>query len=334
MIPDSKYVDVGEVIGWKAYVSNDGTNPYSDTIVLTVLPYNGDYGGSKFDSNAQIMLEDWSIDTSMSTLENLSEWDVFYTTDINVRGTRSQDYSADDLRGTSTLENGNQVTWIKATLNHLTGEISGVTGNVTALAAVGTLNSSKTFIQDIKLNANPSSEAEDIFSSTLSRERNEIFAPINVIKRTLEGLMWNDANADGIRQLTEGLFDEGNVALLVQNQRGEYVPYLDAARKPVIIPLGKQIDLNTGSITPFEDGKYRFIGLPAGVFGVRFKTKDIKEYKTSPQNVGGRYIDSDAEGEYLEGILQSTIITGIDMPEKNEIASASYASKFKDAGLY
>lgn len=335
IIPDSKYVDVGEVIGWKAYVSNDGTNPYSDTVVLTVLPYNGDYGGSKFDSNAQIMLEDWSIDTSLSTLENLSEWDVFYTTDINVRGTRSQDYSADDLRGgTSTLENGNQVTWIKATLNHLTGEISGVTGNVTALAAVGTLNSSKTFIQDIKLNANPSSEAEDIFSSTLSRERNEIFAPINVIKRTLEGLMWNDANADGIRQLTEGLFDEGNVALLVQNQRGEYVPYLDAARKPVIIPLGKQIDLNTGSITPFEDGKYRFIGLPAGVFGVRFKTKDIKEYKTSPQNVGGRYIDSDAEGEYLEGILQSTIITGIDMPEKNEIASASYASKFKDAGLY
>ncbi len=334
-VPYEKYVESGENIGWKAYISNNGINPYIDTIILDTFPYNGDICGSKFDPATQTILQEWSIDTSLSTVENLSDWEFYYTTDTTVRGTLSQDYSTADIRaGTSVLENGDIVSWTKATLDPATGIISWSPADITALVAIGDLDGGKTLVQNVVLNTNPYLKAGDIFANTLSRALNEICSPVYVLQRSLEGLLWHDVNEDGIRQVTEELFNSGSVSLLIQDITGAYVPYLDTNGNPVTIPLGKQLDLASGDITDIAAGRYNFIGLPAGMFAVRFETDYIGEYHASPVNVGSDYTDSDATGEYSNGFLTSTVITGIKMPEKHEMASATYASRFNDSGLY
>ncbi len=334
-IPYSKYVDLSEDIGWKAYVSNNAINPYTDAIILDTFPFNGDICGSKFDPTTQTILQEWSIDTSLSTVENLSEWEVYYTTDLTVRGTISQDYNPADIRaGKSILENLDEVNWIKATLDPVTGAITGVTGAVTAVVTMGDLDGGKTLVQNVVLSTEPKLKGGDIFANTLSRALNEVCSPVYVIQRTLEGLMWHDANADGIRQISEDVFIEGTVSLLIQNAAGEYVPYLDETGNPVSVALGKQLDLDTGEITDLSAGRYKFVGLPAGMFGVRFVTNYIEDYRASAMNIGNDYTDSDAAGEYVSGFLKSTVITGIKMPEKHEMASAIYASRFNDSGIH
>ncbi len=333
-LADYKYVEAIDDISWKAYVSNNGTNPYADTVILDVLPYNGDAGGSKFNPDTQFELVDWSVDIDLSTVKNLPDWRVFYTSDVAVQGTRSHDYAYNDIiDGSSTLPGG-VVTWIEATLDPATGIITGVTNNVTAMACLGTLNSAETLVQNIKLRATPKLKAGDVLANTISRDIDEASSTVNVLQRTLEGLLWHDVNADGVRQSEEAVFANGTVTLLKETAPGVYEPYLDSENKPLSISLGQQININTGVVTDYADHKYKFVGLPAGIFGVRFETEYISDYKASPQNVGSDYTDSDAEAELVEGFLQSTIIKGIKMPAKNEIASSLYASRFNDSGLY
>ena len=334
--PYSRVVEVGEDVGWKAYVSNNGIDPISDAIILDVLPYNGDAGGSSIDSTTQVIIDEWSIDIINSTIENLNDWQFFYTTDTTVWSTLSKDYKAVDIRnGSSTLENGNIVNWTEVPINLVSGQISGLVNNITAVVALGTLDGGKTLVQDISLKStNPSLKGGDVFVNSLSRGENEIYSPVDIIQRNIEGLMWEDANDDGIRQLNEELFEVGTVNLLVLNAiTGEYQPYIDSRGNAVSVALGRQIDIISGVVSNFEAGKYRFLNLPAGVYGVRFTTTYIQDYLASDQNVGSDYTDSDAAGEYVDEILTSTIITGISLPEKSDMYSGRYSSMFNDSGL-
>ncbi len=333
-LPESKYIETGDNAAWKAYVSNNSANEYKDTVILDVFPYNGDNGGSKFNSATVLSIVDWSVDPA--SLSNLSGWKFFYTTDEAVQGTIAFDHNYDDIINEKTsYPKGNQsakVRWEKATLDQVTGKITtDVTEKVTAVAALGTLKGGETLVQNIHLSANPHLKAGDVLANSLSRVEDETDTPVYVLQRTLEGLLWHDDDADGIRQTGEVVFKDGTITLLVKNSTGDYVPFADEAK----IPLGKQLDLNTGDVTDFEEGKYKFVGLPAGMFAVRFETGKIHEFTASPQNVGSDYTDSDAEPELnASNVLKSTIITDIKMPAKHEMASSVYASRFNDSGLY
>ncbi|MDI9471238.1 MAG: Cna B-type domain-containing protein [Bacillota bacterium] len=341
-LAESKYVETSDDICWKAYVSNNGVNPYTNTVILDVLPYVGDSGGTKLANPAvKLDLIDWSVNKGETTLDNLDTWLAFYTTDETVRGTRSDDYVYDDILNLkSTLDNGDIVIWKPATFDPVSGKVSGVTGNVTALAFLGTLKGGQTLVQNIKLDPYYDQppydlKAGDILSNNLSRGKDVTDSPVYVLQRTLEGLLWHDDNADGTRQSGEVLFAEGTVSLLMEFPDGTYNVTMDSYENPAVIPLGKQLDLATGTISDYEPGKYKFVGLPAGNFGVRFTTDNIDVFTASPQNVGNDYTDSDAAPEFSAGgKLESTIITGIKMPPKDEMASSLYASVCNDSGLY
>ncbi|MDI9469236.1 MAG: Cna B-type domain-containing protein [Bacillota bacterium] len=332
----SQYVEIYDNVGWKAYVSNNGKNPYTDTVILDVLPYNGDAGGTKFAPGTVFQITDWSVNMTESTLDNLGEWEVYYTTDENVWGTRSDDYAYADIRaGQSTLVGGKVVTWTKATLDPAEGLITGVEGNVKALASLGTLKGGQTLVQNIELSAEPRLKAGDVLANTLSRAKDETDTPVHVLQRTLEGLLWLDENADGVRQSGEVLFSQGTVSLLIVGLDGNYAQFVESAGQTfATIPLGKQLDLVTGVISDFEPGRYKFVGLPEGTFGVYFQTNNISEFSASPQDVGSDYTDSDAEAVTDAEVLKATIIKGIKMPARHEMASSLYASRFNDSGLY
>ncbi|MGI6608054.1 MAG: Cna B-type domain-containing protein [Erysipelotrichaceae bacterium] len=331
-IPDSRFIEVDGEIGWKAYVSNNGSSAFEDTVILDVLPYNGDAGGTAFDDTAKkIVLDGWAVDTALSNVGDLSSWRFFYTTDVAVQGTLSAAYTAAGIIAGSS----GGISWSEATVNLTDGKISGMSGDITALAAVGTLNAGETLVQDIDVSTDESLEAGEIIANTMSRESDEVCSAVYVIKRTLEGLMWNDVNEDGIRQLTESLITEGTVSLLYKNTDGDYVPCM-CGGSPVSLQLGKQMDINTGVISDYEEGKYRFVGLPAGTFEVRFVRPRIGDYYASPLKAGSEYTDSDAAGEYdgVSGLMKYTSIKGIEMPSKDVMATASYRSGFNDSGVY
>lgn len=322
---DQKIVDVGEEMGFTIHHGNNSSNSM-DVVDIDFLPHNEDGRGTQI--TGQVIVSELTVQSK----ELINGFKLYYTTDTSKRNTTAADYQASDF----TEANG----WTEMTVDANTGavELPDVTHVIVAVAAVGKLTPNSTLKMHITFDVPDGKPGEFLVNSFGSGDM-ESNARTYIVNRLLEGVVWLDADKDGLRESGETLMNGVKVTLMQKGQDGTYQPYL-LDGKAVSVETGKQVDVLTGETSDNTrgTGAYGFHHLPRGDFAVQFesgKTVKLGDYTATQANVGTNdTIDSDAAAQEQEGKLVSARIEGIEMPEAKKITVQTYESRYHDLGLY
>ena len=320
---DQKIVDLGDEMGFTIHHGNNSSNSM-DVVDIDFLPYNGDGKGTQI--TGQVIVSELTV---QSLVENFK---LYYTTDTSKQGTSAADYEASDF----TKDNG----WIEMKADADTGKVTlpDVENVIVAVAAVGTLPASQTLKMHITFDV-PDGKPGEFLVNSFCYDDMESNARTYIVNRLLEGVVWLDADKDGLRDSGETLLDGVKVTLMQKDEAGTYQPYL-LDGKAVSVETGKQINVLTGDISDNTrgTGAYGFHHLPQGDFAVKFEDgQNVKlgDYIATQANAGTNdTIDSDAIAHEQDGKLVSARIEGIEMPAAKEITVQTYESRYHDLGLY
>lgn len=322
---DQKIVDVGEEMGFTIHHGSNSNNSM-DVVDIDFLPHNEDGRGTQI--TGQVVVSELTVQSK----ELISGFKLYYTTDTAKRNTTAADYQAADF----TAENG----WTEMEIDPDTGvvELPDVTHVIVAVAAVGRLTPNSTLKMHITFDVPDGKPGEFLVNSFGSGDM-ESNARTYIVNRLLEGVVWLDADKDGLRESGETLMDGVKVTLMQKGGDGTYAPYL-LNGKAVSVETGKQINVLTGDISDNTrgTGAYGFHHLPQGDFAVKFEDgQNVKlgDYIATQANAGTNdTIDSDAIAHEQDGKLVSARIEGIEMPAAKEITVQTYESRYHDLGLY
>ena len=322
---DQKIVDVGEEMGFTIHHGSNSNNSM-DVVDIDFLPHNEDGRGTQI--TGQVIVSELTVQSK----ELINGFKLYYTTDTAKRNTTAADYQASDF----TEANG----WTEMTVDANTGavELPDVTHVIVAVAAVGKLTPNSTLKMHITFEVPDGKPGEFLVNSFGSGDM-ESNARTYIVNRLLEGVVWLDADKDGLRDSGETLMNGVKVTLMQKGGDGIYAPYL-LNGKTVSVETGKQINVLTGETSDNTrgTGAYGFHHLPKGDFAVQFEsgeTVKLGDYTATQKNVGTNdTIDSDATAQEQDGKLVSAVIEGIEMPEAKKITVQTYESRYHDMGLY
>lgn len=330
-VPGSKFIESVDDLDWTLFVGNNGSSDIENAIVVDTFPANGDSKGSSFNSEAALNLASWQID--VAALGSLDGWKAYYTTDAAATEKTSEDYLPGDFAGDG---------WTELTISD-DGSIPELAGKApTAVVLVGTIKASKTV--HVTMSIDPSEEliAGDKLVNQLSRGEDVVNSAVYVVSRSLEGIVWYDANADGQRGHgetdAEPVVPEVSIQLMKYDEAQSAYVDVDGAT----IKTGQIYNLNSGQTTSYDTedatnaGRYRFDGLAAGTYAVRFTKGDYASFAyldVTAKKVGSVIYDSDADGTLADGKLTNADIIGIDMPTLQQMGSNTYVSSYNDLGL-
>ncbi len=322
---DQKIVEVGEEMGFTIHHGSNSNNSM-DVVDIDFLPHNEDGRGTQI--TGQVIVSELTVQSK----ELINGFKLYYTTDTSKRNTTAGDYEATDF----TEANG----WTEMKIDPDTGavELPDKTYVIVAVAAVGKLTPNSTLKMHITFEVPDGKPGEFLVNSFGSGDM-ESNARTYIVNRLLEGVVWLDADKDGLRDSGETLLDGVKVTLMQKGKDGTYAPYL-LNGEAVSVETGKQVDVLTGETSDNTrgTGAYGFHHLPQGDFAVQFesgKTVKLGDYTATQANVGTNdTIDSDAAAQEQEGKLVSARIEGIEMPEAKKITVQTYESRYHDLGLY
>ena len=259
-LADQPMVDAGDDMGFTLHVGNNAANSMS-LIAVDALPYSGDSHGSEFTGNCFV------TEITVTTPGLLSSLTLYATTQESERGKTSANYTADSFADTST--------WQRFTFDSTSGKVTlpQVDFSPVAIAAVGTLPANQTLQLHITMHL-PDGQPGDHVVNCLTRGDLESDANCYVVNRTLEGIVWLDADKNGQRSDSEAAVNGVKITLMKLKDGGDptkesdYEPYSNAE-----ISTGKQMDVVSGEVSDYETGRYLFTNLPAGTFGVKFAVR-------------------------------------------------------------
>lgn len=320
----------------------------TDVIIMDTLPFNGQNDGTNF--HGRLVVSCFSAD--LQGANELPEECVkfYYTTDRAYVGKKAANLEANAWLGANWEEltpNGQnsegQTVYTLPTVEEQQAwgmyDNTEIPKQITAIVAVGYIpkNSSLNMCAVLQL---PDGQAGDVLNNFLSQNEHErVHAMTTVISRELSGLVWHDANRNGIQDDGEALWPGVQVALLQKNEQGVYEPFCYAGTTDaVIIKTGQKVSVQKkGSVEAHEVGEYLFMDLPAGDYAVCFNTGDkqyiLEKYQLTQQDKGDEAVDSDAKyDEDFNGYL----IFEIEMIDTDAIASemkVNYVSEHHDAGF-
>ena len=320
---DQKIVELGDKMGFTIHHGNNSGNSIN-VVDIDFLPHNDDGRGTQI--TGQVVVSELTVQSK----ELINNFKLYYTTDTAKRNTKASDYTASDFT------EANRWTEMKVDADTGAVELPDVTHVIVAVAAVGTLTPNSTLKMHITFEVPDGKPGEYLVNSFGSGEM-ESNARTYIVNRLLEGVVWQDADKDGLREDGETLMSGVKVTLLQKDANGSYTPYL-LNGNPVTVETGKQVDVLTGTVTDNTTGAYRFAHLPQGEFAVKFEsgsTVQLSAYTATQANVGTNdTIDSDAVAQEQEGRLVSASIEGIEMPSARQITVQTYESRYHDLGLY
>ncbi len=256
--------------------------------------------------------------------------------DESLRGKTSKDLTKENFTDPASQ-------WVELTVDQQRGNVTLPQGEFrpVAFAAVGSLPANQTLKMHVTINL-PEGRAGEHAVNRLTNSTLESYGRSYVVGRTLEGVVWLDADKNGLRADSEEMKDGVTATLMLLKDGGDpsraedYEPY-EVNGKAVSVATGQQINVITGTVSEYITVNYKFVNLPEGTFGVRFSdgTLQMADYETSPADEGDDdTIDSDARPSYTDGILTSALITGINMPSIEMIEGSVYASQYNDMGIY
>ena len=327
-VAETPLVEAGSDMSFVLNVGNNAANPL-DIVAVDNLPYNGDPRTTSVHG-----------DVSVKRIEVLngaqfSDVTLYCTENEGLRDMPSLSLDTTAFQACD---------WFK--LNVGSDGIVDMPGSAkpVSIAAVGTIPANSTLKVRVTMGA-PNSQPGDHVVNHLTRGDLESDASVSMVSRSLEGVVWCDANEDGVRQTDEAKINGVAAHLLVLKAGGDasniddYEPYtVDGS--PAIAESGRQLNVATDERTDYSDGRYKFTGLPAGTFAVLFDdgTFSLFGYTASPVDEGSDdTLDSDAAALY-SGVspyaLVRASIVGIDMPRAEDMATVQFNSPYHDFGVY
>ena len=231
---DQMIVELGDEMGFTIHHGNNSGNSMQ-VVDIDFLPHNDDGRGTQI--TGQVVVSELTVQSR----ELLKDFTLYYTTDTARRNTKASDYTAADF----TEENG----WTKLQVDGATGAVSlpDVTHVIVAVAAVGTLQPNSTLKMHITFDT-PDGRPGEYLVNSFGSGTMESNARTYIVDRLLEGVVWLDADMDGLRDDEEDLMNGVKVTLMQKDGNGSYIPYL-LQGKSVTVETGKQVDVLTGTVS-------------------------------------------------------------------------------------
>ena len=349
-LADQLLVNLWDPIGFTLNVGNNSSTVKQNAVIVESLPYNG-VNSSSF--SGRLVLTEFSAGTTKSEADSetlLANFRFYYTVDLKYAGVLSEELIAQNIDFDTSAD------WIPLELSEQANTVEGrpyglfetaggqafpagvdQTNQIIAIVAVGDLPSSETMKMHVTMKLD-GGQASDVLVNYLSQETLISYAKTSVVNRILEGLTWMDADLDHMQDDTE-LRVSGVKVSLLKLVGGVYIPVCyPETETPVVIETGQRVDIQAGAtaVAAYELGRYRFTGLDAGTYAVKFESgsHDISKYVVCRQNyVMDDSLDSDAVASYSQEKLLSASISDIEMKPAKELTSGTGESLYHDTGF-
>lgn len=301
--------DINRPLGFRNMLGNFSKDEKTDPYAVDVMPYTGlnqsNYHGDYVMAGLTVKA---GAGASMNGVT------VYFTTDQKWRNVDATKITRE------------QVTqWTEATVNATTGKVTIPDGYGKPVAWAFTSPSLPANARyDFSLSIKPTgNKAADSYVNRWADGDNKVDAVTQVVERKVNGVAWCDTNHDGIRQDSDRLLADVNVALVDGN--GRTVTSVDG--KPCTATTDRNGHYEIGSIPAGSGFKLRFTPKTGTAWhGQNVTVKNAKDASEATDS------DSDQEND-SHGNMVAGVITLKPFPALDEMTSAVYEDPNEDHGM-
>ncbi|MFR7475695.1 LPXTG cell wall anchor domain-containing protein [Frisingicoccus sp.] len=329
-------------IDYVVYYDNNSATTV-EPVLMDTMPYNGSLGST---FTGEYTISSFQIEKDLCKLDNLQ---LYYTMD--------EKYKDKTLKNLQENQENPIGEWAQATIEADGTVPALINQKPVAWVVYGRLENGESIAVDYSIKLAPETEvtSKNKYINTFSSGGSTITTTTITVDRSLEGLTWMDDSKDGIQNEETGRRISGVKVTLLKLKTGgdpynesHYVPYHyqgDSSKPEVTIETGQQISVRASDgkeAVGYEQGRYKFNGLPAGTFAVRFEdgSHKISPLIASPDNQGSDdTLDSDGKAVYSadKTCLEKTVILKLELPTAEEMQMKNiteYNSDCNDSGFY
>lgn len=301
--------DINRPLGFRNMLGNFSKDEKTDPYAVDVMPYRGlnqsNYHGDYVMAGLTVKA---GAGASMNGVR------VYFTTDQKWRNVDATKITREQVQQ-----------WTEATVNATTGKVTIPDGYGKPVAWAFTSPSLPANARyDFSLSIKPTgNKAADSYVNRWADGDNKVDAVTQVVERKVNGVAWFDTNHDGIRQDSDRLLADVNVALVDGN--GRTVTSVDG--KPCTATTDRNGHYEIGSIPAGSGFKLRFTPKTGTAWhGQNVTVKNAKEASEATDS------DSDREDD-SHGNMVAGVITLKPFPALDEMTSAVYEDPNEDHGM-
>lgn len=301
--------DINRPLGFRNMLGNFSKDEKTDPYAVDVMPYKGlnqsNYHGDYVMAGLTVKA---GAGASMNGVK------VYFTTDQKWRNVDATKITREQVQQ-----------WTEATVNATTGKVTIPDGYGKPVAWAFTSPSLPANARyDFSLSIKPTgNKAADSYVNRWADGDNKVDAVTQVVERKVNGVAWFDTNHDGIRQDSDRLLADVNVALVDGN--GRTVTSMDG--KPCTATTDRNGHYEIGSIPAGSGFKLRFTPKTGTAWhGQNVTVKNAKDASEATDS------DSDREDD-SHGNMVAGVITLKPFPALDEMTSAVYEDPNEDHGM-
>lgn len=301
--------DIERPLGFRNMLGNFSKDEKTDPYAVDVMPYRG-LNQSNYHGDYTLA----GLTVKAGAGASMNGVKVYFTTDQKWRNVDATKITRE------------QVTqWTEATVNATTGKVTIPDGYGKPVAWAFTSPSLPANARyDFSLSIRPTgNKAADSYVNRWADGDNTVDAVTQVVERKVNGVAWFDTNHDGIRQDSDRLLADVNVALVDGN--GRTVTSMDG--KPCTATTDRNGHYEIGSIPAGSGFKLRFTPKTGTAWhGQNVTVKNAKDASEATDS------DSDREND-SHGNMVAGVITLKPFPALDEMTSAVYEDPNEDHGM-
>lgn len=301
--------DINRPLGFRNMLGNFSKDEKTDPYAVDVMPYTG-LNQSNYHGDYTLA----GLTVKAGAGASMNGVEVYFTTDQKWRNVDATKITREQVQQ-----------WTEATVNATTGKVTIPDGYSKPVAWAFTSPSLPANARyDFSLSIRPTgNSASDMYVNRWADGDNKVDAVTQVVERKVNGVAWFDTNHDGIRQDSDRLLADVNVALVDAN--GRTVTSVDG--KPCTATTDRNGHYEIGSIPAGSGFKLRFT--PKTGTAWRGQNVTVKNAKDASEATDS---DSDREDD-SRGNMVAGVITLKPFPALDEMTSSVYEDPNEDHGM-
>lgn len=301
--------DINRPLGFRNMLGNFSKDEKTDPYAVDVMPYKG-LNQSNYHGDYTLA----GLTVKAGAGASMNGVTVYFTTDPKWRNVDATKITRE------------QVTqWTEATVNATTGKVTIPDGYGKPVAWAFTSPSLPANARyDFSLSIKPTgNKAADSYVNRWADGDNKVDAVTQVVERKVNGVAWFDLDHDGVREDTDRLLPDVNVALVDGN--GRTVTSVDG--KPCTATTDRNGHYEIGSIPAGSGFKLRFTPKTGTAWhGQHTTVKNAKDASEATDSDSDR--EDDSHGDMVAGV-----ITLKPFPALDKMTSAVYEDPNEDHGM-
>lgn len=301
--------DINRPLGFRNMLGNFSKDEKTDPYAVDVMPYRG-LNQSNYHGDYTLA----GLTVKAGAGASMNGVKVYFTTDQKWRNVDATKITREQVQQ-----------WTEATVNATTGKVTIPDGYGKPVAWAFTSPSLPANARyDFSLSIRPTgNKAADSYVNRWADGDNKVDAVTQVVERKVNGVAWFDTNHDGIRQDSDRLLADVNVALVDGN--GRTVTSMDG--KPCTATTDRNGHYEIGSIPAGSGFKLRFTPKTGTAWhGQNVTVKNAKDASEATDS------DSDREND-SHGNMVAGVITLKPFPALDKMTSAVYEDPNEDHGM-